>query len=63
MNLFFLAAITGSVNSSISEYTLDETRGGKIRRNKIVLSPMESNTTSVSSVEQKRMKKSRVSFK
>lgn len=55
--------ITGSVNSSISEYTLDETRGGKIRRNKIALSPMESNTTSVSSVEQKRMKKSRVSFK
>ncbi|XP_046634308.1 bumetanide-sensitive sodium-(potassium)-chloride cotransporter-like [Daphnia pulicaria] len=60
--------ISGSVNSSLSEFTLDETRGGKIRRNKIQLSSMESSVTNITSVssssaEQRHMKKSRVLFR
>ena len=61
-----LIAISGSVNSSLSEFTLDETRGGKIRRNKIQLSSMDSNITNITSVstaEQRQMKKSRVLFR
>jgi hypothetical protein len=61
-----ILAITGSANSSLSEFTLDETQGGKIRRNKIQLSPMDSNMTNITSVstaEHRQMKKSRVMFK
>lgn len=51
------AAITGSMDTRMSELTLDEIEGTKIRRAKANLAPTES---SLSTVQEKRIKKSRL---